>query len=219
MAELTSRQHGDRWLTDLLRGSSAPHFPQAANALARAVKANDTGEYGVSRQQAALAEQLFRASGNTAGVLRSQFEQTFADQITRRSEACRRQAIVALGESGKYPFAWLHIQLGLEESVCSFLTGDIGTSERAARSAMENAHKRNYGALYLRALDFLAEARFFTGDKPGAWELLWAGLASYWSGQSPARQGYNLYYLGGNLVAGERPESVGGNLARGRGTD
>ena len=61
LAELTSRQHGDRWLADLLSGSSTPHFAQAANALARAVKANDGGDYDVSRQQADLAEQLFRA--------------------------------------------------------------------------------------------------------------------------------------------------------------
>jgi hypothetical protein len=74
LAELTDQQHCDRWLIDLLSGSSAPHFPQAVNALARAVKANDSGEYDVSRQQADLAEQLFRASGNTAGALRAEFE-------------------------------------------------------------------------------------------------------------------------------------------------
>src|SRR6266446_3552241 len=95
LAELTNRQHGDHWLTDLLRGSSAPHFPQAANALARAVKANDAGEYDVSRQQAALAEQLFRASSNMAGVLRVEFEQSFADQISRRSEECRHRSTAA----------------------------------------------------------------------------------------------------------------------------
>src|ERR1700676_219948 len=111
LAELTSRQHGDRWLTDLLRGSSAPHFPQAANALARAVKANDTGEYDVSRQEAALAEQLFRASGNMAGALRAEFEQSFADQISRRSEDCRSRSITAGAESKRYSYPWLQIQL------------------------------------------------------------------------------------------------------------
>ena len=115
MADLTGRQHNDRWLADLLRGSSAPHFPQAVTALARAVKANDAGDYDVSRQQAELAEQLFRASGNTAGVLRAEFEQTFADQITRRSEDCRRRSTAAVTESEQYPYPWLQIQLGLEE--------------------------------------------------------------------------------------------------------
>lgn len=73
LADLTTRQHGDLWLADLLRGSSAPNFPQAVTALARAVQANDAGDYGVSREQADRAEQLFRASSNMAGALRAQF--------------------------------------------------------------------------------------------------------------------------------------------------
>src|ERR1019366_4890344 len=105
LAELTSQQHGDRWLADLLRGSPAPHFPQAASALAGAVKANDAGEYDVSRQQADLAEQLFRASGNTAGALRAEFEQSFEAQISRRSEECRQLANAALAESEKYSYS------------------------------------------------------------------------------------------------------------------
>ncbi len=89
LADLTSRQHGDRWLADLLRGSSAPHFPQAVAALARAVRANQTASYDVSREQADFAEHLFRASGNTAGVLRAQFERTFTAQMIRHSEDCQ----------------------------------------------------------------------------------------------------------------------------------
>ena len=92
LADLTSKQHGDRWLADLLRGSSTLHFPQAADALARAVRGNDAGEYDVSRKQADLAETLFRASGNLAGALRAQFEQTYVAQIERHSETCRRRA-------------------------------------------------------------------------------------------------------------------------------
>ncbi len=205
MADLTSRQHGDSWLTDLLRGSSAPRFPQAVNALARAVKANDTGEYGVSRQQAELAEQLFRVSGNTAGVLRAQFEQTFADQIERRLEDCLRKAGAALKESERHSYPWLQIQHGLEQSACAGIMGDIGTAAKAALRAAEEAQKSNYGALYLRALDFGAATRFETGDRPGAWKLLRAGLERYWSAQLPAMQGYNLYQVGGSWGGNEQP--------------
>ena len=193
LADLTSQQHGDQWLADLLRGSSAPHFPQAVTALARAVKANDAGEYGASRQQAALAEQLFRASGNTAGALRAEFEQSFAAQISRRSEECRRQAIAAGAESKGYSYPWVQIQLGLEESVCSTLMGDLGTYEKAARRAQDRAQQAGYGALYLRALGFVAESKFDTGDRAGGWKLVCTGLERYWSGQFPAMPGYNLY--------------------------
>ncbi|MGD1214014.1 MAG: CHAT domain-containing protein [Terriglobales bacterium] len=194
LADLTSQQHGDRWLADLLRGSSAPHFPQAATALARAVKANDAGEYGVSREQADLAEQLFRASGNMAGMLRAQFEQTFAAQIERHSEQCRRKATAALTESERYPYPWLQIQLGLEKGVCSLLMGDLGTNERAAQGAMNQAQRSGYGALYLRALGFVAGYKFDTGDSSGGWKLANTGLERCWSGRFPAMRGYNLYY-------------------------
>jgi CHAT domain-containing protein/tetratricopeptide (TPR) repeat protein len=193
LADLTSQQHDDRWLADLLRGSSAPHFPQAATALARAVKANDAGDYDVSRQQAGLAKQLFRASGNTAGVLRAEFERTFAAQASRRSEECRRQASAAMTESERHSYPWLQIQLGLEESVCSGLMGNLGTNENAARRALDRAQQAGYGALYLRALGFVAESQFDTGDRAGGWKLVCAGLERYWSGHFPAMRGYNLY--------------------------
>ena len=193
LAELTSQQHGDRWLADLLRGSPAPHFPQAASALAGAVKANDAGEYDVSRQQADLAEQLFRASGNTAGALRAEFEQSFEAQISRRSEECRQLANAALAESEKYSYSWLQIQVGLEKGVCSFLMGDIGADEEATARAMDRAQLAAYGDLYLRAIFFSAEDRLATGDKSGAARLASLGLERYWTGPFPALRGYSLY--------------------------
>jgi len=204
LADLTTRQHGDLWLADLLRGSSAPSFPPAVTALARAVKANDAGEYGVSREQADRAEQLLRASGNQAGVLRAQFERTFAAQIERHSEECRRQATSALAQSDKYSYPWLQIQLGLEKGVCSFLMGDIGADEKGARQAMELAEKNGYGALYLRALSFAAADQIAIGDQAGAWKLASTGLGRYWSGEFPAMRGYNVYYAFGYALATAR---------------
>ncbi len=193
LADLTSRQHGDFWLTDLLRGSSAPNFPQAVTALARAVQSNAAGDFGASREQANRAEQLFRASGNTAGVLRAQFEQIFAAQIDRRSEACRQQATVALAKSEKYSYPWLQIQFGLEKGVCSSVMGDFGADEKASGGASDRAQGSGYSVLYLRALGFIAGAKFETGDSSGGWTLAETGLERYWSGPFPAMRGYNLY--------------------------
>jgi CHAT domain-containing protein/cytochrome c-type biogenesis protein CcmH/NrfG len=200
LADLTSRQHGDRWLADLLRGSSAPHFPQAVTALARAVNANDAGDYDVSRQRADLAEQLFRASGNIAGVLRAQFEKIHAAQIERHSEACRRKAMAALTESERHSYPWLQIQLGLEKGVCSFLMGDIGADEKASGRAKDHAQQAAYGALFLRAVFFTAEDERATGDQAGALKLANAGLERYWSSQFPPMPGYNLYYVLGSTA-------------------
>lgn len=193
LADLTSQQHNDRWLSDLLGGSSSPTFPQAVRALARASRANDAGDYGFSQEQAGVALRLFRASGNTAGALRAQFERVFADQLTRRSEPCRQEATAALAESEKASYAWLNIQLGLEKGVCSVLMGNIGVEEKAVRRAMELAQKDGYQGLYLRALSFAAGDKLAIGDQARAWSLAGAGLRRYWSGDLPSMRGYSLY--------------------------
>lgn len=193
LAELASQQHNDRWLTDLLRGSSSPNFPRAVAALARAIQANEAGEFDTSRQQAALAGRQFRAAGNTAGVLRAQFEQVFSAQISRRSEACRRQATAALTESERYSYPWLQVQLGLEAGVCSGLMGDFGADQQAVQRAATRAQQSGYGALYLRALGFAAGNELLTGDPGGSWKLASTGLERYWAGQFTAMRGYNLY--------------------------
>ena len=193
LADLTSRQHRDAWLADLLRDSSSTDFPPALAALARASRANQAGDYNISHEQAVKAERLFRSAGNTAGALRAQFEQIFTDQMTRRSEACRRGAKKAIIESSKYSYAWLNIQLELEQGACSFLMGDIGADERATARATDLAQTSGYGALFLRAAYFAADDRHFTGDQSGALRLAGTALESFWAGQFPTTQGYNLY--------------------------
>jgi CHAT domain-containing protein len=193
LADLTSQQHNDRWLADLLRDSSARDFPQAVAALAKSAQANDAGDYATTNVQAPQAQRMFRVSGNEAGALRSRFEETFAAQMTRRSEACRRQATIALMESGKYFYSWLQIQLGLEDGVCSGLMDDLGTQEKMAQRAMDRAQKNGYGGLYLRSLYFATDEKIGAGDRSGAWRLSLMGLQRYWSGQYSSNRGYNFY--------------------------
>ena len=206
LADLTSQQHNDRWLSDLLRGSSSADFPPAVRALARALRANKSGEYDVASERSVRAHTLFRASGNVAGSLRAQFEQIFAAQFERHSEECRRQATAALAASERYSYPWLQIQLGLEKGVCSALMGDIGADERAVRRAMDRGEQHGYGALLLRALFFKAEDERATGNHAGASKLASSGLGRYWSGRFSPFRGYNLYYvLGSTAEAADRP--------------
>lgn len=193
MAELTKRRHRDLWLTDLLGGSSTQGFPQAAAALAEAVAANDTGRFDVALGKAELAEKRFRATGNAAGTLRAEFERSFTYQVTRRSEDCRRRSIAAGEEATRYEYPWVQIQLGLEESLCSLLMGDLGTYGKGASRAQEHARQAGYGGLYLRALYFVADSKLNAGDRLGTWKLIPVGLERYWSGQFPAMPGYNFY--------------------------
>jgi len=193
LADLAAEHHDDRWLTDFLRGSSAPHFRQAANALARAVQANALSNYNVAGLEASLAGRLFRASGNAAGALRAEFELAYGGQITRHGEDCRRRSTAAELEAQRYFYPWIQIQLGLEKAVCSSLMGDLGAHEEAARSAQDRAQQADYGTLYLRALGFIADGKLDTGDRQAVWKLVSAGLDRYWSGQFPAMRGFSLY--------------------------
>jgi CHAT domain-containing protein len=203
LSDLNRLEHGDPWLSDLITNSSSHDFSAAVNALARAVRANDAGEYTISFEQADRAERLFRASGNRAGVLRAQFEHVFASQITRDSVNCRRQAQAALADSEKYSYLWLTIQFELEQGACSFLMGDIGADEKATAHAIGLAHDSPYGALYLRGAFFAADDRHSTGDDQEAMRLAETGLATFWSGQFPAVRGYNFYTLQA-YIAGDR---------------
>jgi len=206
LADLTNRQHGDRWLSDLLSSSSAPHFPRAVGALARAIKANNAGDFDVASEQADLAQRIFEASDNTAGALRARFERAFVGQLTARSEECRRKATTALAQSERYSYPWLQTQLGLEKAVCSFGGIDIGQDERESRLALDRARASGYGAIYLRAAYFAADNKLAAGDRPGATALLYVGLERYWSGNFPALRGYGFYVgLADAAAAASRP--------------
>jgi CHAT domain-containing protein/tetratricopeptide (TPR) repeat protein len=194
LADLTRRQHNDRWLSDLLRSSSARNFPQAIAALAKAAQANNVGEYSTTSVQAAQAERLFHVSGNVAGTLRAQFEQIYAAQIDRHTEMCREKSAASLPESERHAYPWLQIQLGLENGICSGIMNDLGTQEKMSQRGADRAQKHGYGGLYLRSLYLAADEKVGAGDRPGAWGLSIAGLQRYWSsGQYPWKQAYNLY--------------------------
>jgi CHAT domain-containing protein/cytochrome c-type biogenesis protein CcmH/NrfG len=206
LADITARQHGDRWLSDLLRGASSANFPQAASAMAAARKASDGADYGLASQQAEAAAHRFETSGNTAGFLYAEFQQAYAAQFLRHIPSCRDWSSQAESESEKFPYWWLQIQLGLERGVCSGMSGNVGLDQKLSRQAMDRAQRAGYGALFLRALSFEINDRFQTNDPHNGWSLLNSALARYWSGQFPLARGYNLYEIGADAAASsERP--------------
>ncbi len=91
-----------------------------------------------------LPKRLFRASGNMAGVLRAQFEQTFAAQIERRSEECRREATAALMESERHTLPLVADSAGLEEKR---LFGTDGRSRHERKSRASCSGPRATGRL------------------------------------------------------------------------
>ncbi len=208
LADLTSQQHNDRWLSDLLRGSTSASFPPAVAALARAIRANEAGEYKVATEQSVQAQRLFRSSGSVPGSLRAQFEQTFAAQMKRDIDLCRHQAAVALAESERYSYLWLQIQLGLERGVCSGLMGDLGAYDKAVRRGNERAQHTGFGVLLLRALVLAADEKLETGDWTEASRLTSAGLTRYWLEHFPPMRGYSLYLQQADIAEGATQPSL-----------
>ncbi|MBZ5664663.1 MAG: CHAT domain-containing protein [Acidobacteriia bacterium] len=211
LAELTTQKHNDRWLSDLLKGSSSPSFPRAVAALAHASQMNHSANYRAVREQAGIAGRLFHSSGNQAGLLRAQFEQAYSEQLARNTDECRRDATVALAQAELLSYSWLEIQLGLEKAVCFLLAkDDWGTDERMSRRAMDRARESNYDGLYLRALYFVADDQVQNGDLSAGLKSVALGLQRYWLGQIPAVRGYNFYDMMGSLpeLAAKRPYLV-----------
>jgi CHAT domain-containing protein len=196
LAELTSNKHQDRWLSDLVKGSSAPSFPRAVAALARSSQNNNSGDFTTSATQASQAANLFRAAGNEAGTLRAQFELAYSQQNTRNTDECRKNASASLAQAERMPYAWLQIQLGLEKAVCFFLgQDDWGTDERISRGAMERASASQYNGLYVRALSFVADDQVKDGDLSGGLKSISIALARYWSKHMQSFRAYDLYYI------------------------
>lgn len=193
LAQLTKEQHHDGWLSNLLRGSSQPDFPQAVADLADAARTSEDGNYATTDAGAAHSSQLFRNAGNQAGALRADFEGIQAAQMERRTDTCLHQASTALAESEKHSYPWLQIQLTLEKSVCSFLLGDIGLDEKLTQRAVDLSEKNSYPAVYLRGIFFAADDALATGDRLQASSLTDSGLQRFWSAQFPMQRGYSFY--------------------------
>jgi len=194
LADLTAQSHQDRWLADLLKGSSDSSFQRAVAALARASQTNNSGDYTASAISASDAAELFRAAGNDAGVLRAKFELAYSQQNTRHTDECRKNASASFTRSERMPYAWLQIQLGLEKAVCSFLgQDDWGADERISRVAMDRASAHHYNGLFVRALSFVADDQVKDGNLNGGLKSISIALDRYWSAQMPSFRAFDLY--------------------------
>ena len=203
LAQLTAQQHGDSWLSDLLRGESSTNFAPAVAALSRAVQANAANVFDAAELQAEIARKTFHASGNLAGELRAEFEAALAAQLNRQSEDCRARAISALTKSERFPYVWLRIQLRLESAVCSGLMGDLEADLRMSKQALELSQQSGYHNLYLRSAGFVAGDQFEFGDLRAGWKSADACFDRFWSQNAIPLRGYNCYTFlaGGAYVA------------------
>ncbi len=194
LADISSLEHGDRWLLDVLSGSSSPNYQSASAQLSLALKANDAGDNVAARKHARDAERLFASGGNDAGALRARVEYLFASKDAQEGMSCINAANGQALQLRKRPYPWLRIQFLLELGTCYWLSGNLGEARRLYDEASHEAAASKYGAIYLRTQDHLSSADIAAGLFPDSWLRTRQALGRFWSGPYSEMRGYNLYY-------------------------
>jgi CHAT domain-containing protein/tetratricopeptide (TPR) repeat protein len=194
LAEILKTRHQDSWLADLLSRTSGPHFFEALEALSIALRGDDRGDYSGARDAAHHSAELFKGAANTAGELRAQGEEVYADHLLWEGTRCISLLQVIRPRLDRYGYGWLQGQMSLEESNCANLVGDLGTYQSAINKGIAEAEKHRFDALYIRGLGFRALSVGSLGDVNNAFLDASRGLKRFWSEHVDVMKGYNLYY-------------------------
>jgi CHAT domain-containing protein len=193
LAQKLRSLHSDSFLIDLLRSAGQPEFKEAAQFLSQSSIANHSGRFELAYQEASRAAALFRRTGNSAGWLASLFEQAYARQFESQGDDCRKLAAAAAGEAHKLGYAFLEVQLGLENAICSNMSDSVGPAKAALQLALAEAKQHDYQSLYLRGLSLLVRLESEAGDDASAGAAVREGLALYWKSAVPPVRAYSLY--------------------------
>lgn len=185
--------HGDAWLEDLLTSAHGQSFGAAIHALSEASASNDRGDYDAAHKESVLAERLFLAEHNQAGVLQARFQRLFALQFIRNGKRCAQIADKTAREVMDTSYTWLQAQILLEESSCLSTNADLGQARSRITRALQISRSSAYQNTFLRCLNFSAGNAALIGDMKTGWALVLEGLDIFWAGNYPALRGYSLY--------------------------
>ena len=186
-------EHSDPFLQDMLDAAGQRDFRPAVLFLSQSSQANHRGRFERGYEQGARAAALFRRSGNSAGWLASLFEQSYALQLESQAGGCRTLAASAAADARRLGYAFLEVQLLLEEGICSNMSGALGPAKEIVQRSLEVARAHGYQSLYLRALTLLASLESDAGDDASAWSAVQEGLALYWKSGLPPVRAYSFY--------------------------
>ncbi len=196
----------DRWLADMLGDLEKPGMFTALESLARAIRAAKSGDYDNAEEEARMADEGFRRSSSTAGMLRARYEKVNALDRQAKGSLCRQQAAHLTTALKRSDYLWLEIQALSEEAICRSSTGDIDAAAEESGKAVDLAKQVGYRAAYLRVLGNAASLDGLTGDFNKAWNRHLEGLHRYWSGNYPPVRAF-LFYSDLSYVAEEEEQT------------
>jgi CHAT domain-containing protein len=168
-------QHGDHWLTDMLRFPDSPAERAAEASLAEALTHSLHGEADGALAASAHAMSLFHALGNHAGYVRAAAEHLYTLQRMGLNQQCLREAAALATNPHLSRDRWLRLYVALETSAARWtLAGRADNTNLAAQVAGEASAAR-LPLTVLRATSFLVD-----------YDMLSQHYASSWSRASSA---------------------------------
>lgn len=193
LADVLRNLHDDSWLSDLLADTRPLSLAPAVDALATAVRANDTGDYAKGRISSRAAGAYFRSTHNLAGELRAQLEEVYSSHLLYDGQRCSQLVRSVQPRLSRYRYAWLDAELTLESAACEGLVGNIGRARSDINLGTKLAHDHDFPSLYLRGLGFQADTAGLLGETQTDFSLASQALDLFWSTPVDIMKGYNLY--------------------------
>jgi CHAT domain-containing protein/tetratricopeptide (TPR) repeat protein len=193
LARVLATRHGDRWLEDVLATPRTPALAAGLEALSEAVRLNVAGRSDEAEAPAKRAIRLLHAADSPA-AMRAETALVYAYQREAgKANRCVAAARSALRDLGHRSYPWMEAQLLLERGSCEGVEWRLGTSHRAIERATTISQANGYGALYLRAIGFLAEFAGIVGNDRQSLRGNRMGLDAYWDGSNPPMRAYQFY--------------------------
>jgi CHAT domain-containing protein/cytochrome c-type biogenesis protein CcmH/NrfG len=197
-AEALRTYHKDVWLGDVLRDlppDSAPantvgKFVRAFDSLARATKANVSGDPDSALPLAQAAADSFRLAKCNSGYLRAREEIIYSLVRAGRVQNCIQAAGQQLREKklGSYP--WLQGQAILWQAACQGYAGNLGLAQQLSEHALVFTENTAYAGQHLRSILF---ASGFLRSTEHHWQDTRSGLQKFWKDLHNPFHGYESY--------------------------
>lgn len=200
LAALLEEKHQDGWLRAVLAAKPSGPLRTGMAALARSLRATNSGLPDAGRASAETAMRSFGEAGSRAGELRAGALLLYALQRSARGQAC-----IGTGRALSTRFAgaedpWDKARIATELSGCVAQTGDLAGAAALAEEASAAAEAHHYPVLGLRARGVLAGYRSDLGYHRQAWDLFVSALNDYWAGSYPPIRADKIYAALGDLA-------------------
>ena len=195
LGDLLRRDHGDKWLVDLLKTESLPQVRSAQIWLAQAIRLNLKGEHSSAAAAAFAAEKLFANFHNSAGVLRARLEIVYSLDRLEKADACLAAANAVESEAHQKKYIWVEAQARLERVTCMTRERrqDVIAAKKEARDWIKDT--THYSGLGLRSLSFMTEPYVATDSRLNLWLQAQQGLKTFWVEEPlPIIRVYSFYY-------------------------